>query len=301
MESFIKWGNEKRQLDEVLGLAAVAAGAIGGVGTYLWQNGKKRRDKRSDFWVYKKDAPEAERQKTFAGDLIVRMVRTGELKMTDLIAPPGSQNWETIKDAKKLLPFDQITKGKARDDTVWWAWLNGERVKYNSSKEFAQAIAKREVEADTKVFRNGYDDWMPYKSKDVQDDMHRYVDAEPPTLGNQKFIGAKTLYLMRGKEQPPIKFEDLGGKVKMGVINDDSYVWVQGYKRDWVRFKEIKHMVPSIGQAVKTNPRGMFGKLGQFAKNAKTKSINPWSNDHKDQYIRDADTKDRTPAPSPAL
>lgn len=295
MESFTKWGNEKRQLDEVLGTAM----AVGGLTYYLWQKGRQRKEKKSDFWVYKKDAPEAERQKTFKGDEIVRMVRTGELKQTDLVFPPGAQNWQSIKDARKFLPFNQITKGKSRDDTVWWAWINGEKVKYNSSKEFAQAIAKREVEGDTKVFRNGYDDWMPYKSKDVQDDMHKYVEAEPPSVGDQKFMGAKTIYLVRGQQQEPIKFEDLAGKVKAGIVNDETYVWVKGYKKDWVRFKEIKKMVPSIGQAATTNPRGMFGKLGQMAKNAATKSINPWSKDHDDKYLRDADAKDRTPTPTP--
>lgn len=294
MESFVKWGKEKRQLDEVLATTIAGGALAAGTASFLWQRGLTKKEQRGDFWVYNKRADEGDRKKVFKGIDIVKMVRTGELQQEDLVYPDGAQNWMTIKDAaaKKYLSFGRVTKGKAGDETVWWAYIDGKKVKFNSSKEFAQAIAKRDVEPDTLVYRNGYDDWMPYKHKDVQDDMYQYVEAEPPSLGEEKLFGAKTYYILNGKKVGPIKFEELGKEVKQGFVRDDSYVWVQGHSKDWVRFKTIKKMVPSVGQAHVASPRSGLsavakgiGKVGNwFTSNRAERDSG---------YLKAADDKDR--------
>jgi hypothetical protein len=300
MESFITWGKEKRKLNHIIqeeqlneiGLGTVVAPLAAGVAYYLWQKGRARKEKKDDFWVFKKDAPEGEQKKVFSGKEVVRMVRTGELKADDLFYPPqkpGPQNWMKISDGKRFLPFNQVSQGKATDRTIWWAWIDGQKVKYDGSKAFAQAVAKRDIKPDTKVFRNGYDDWLPYSHKDVQDDIHKFVRVEPPTLGAEKLIGKPTLVSKDGK-QLKMKFEDLATLVKRGEINANTWIWIKDFNNGkWIKFKEVEKMVPSMGQAPVVRPRGTLGKIGKW--------MGSIGRDKDDSYIQRADDKARTPTP----
>ena len=87
MESFVKWGKEKRQLDEVLG-TALGVGAVVGGTVYLWNKGAERADAKNKWWVYKRDA-EGDKKKAFDGISIVKMYHSGELKKDDFFIPPG--------------------------------------------------------------------------------------------------------------------------------------------------------------------------------------------------------------------
>lgn len=269
MESFVKWGKEKRQLDEIVG-TALAAGALGGAAWGAIKGGLGERGKRNSqrgmFWVYKKDKPREEgvNPTQIDGIKIVQMYRTHQLHDDDMIWAQGSQNWKQIKDAKKYLPFNRVSKGVADDKTVWWAYIDGHVMKFIGSKEFADAIAKRWVKADTMVKRYGYDEWLPYKHKDVQDDMHKYVNATTPTLGVEKFIGKKAAYIDVRGQKVDVKFEDLAKLAAKGIIQDDTSVWISGLSgKKWFDFKQLEDILPSLGQAHVTNQRGVFGKLGK--------------------------------------
>ena len=292
MESFIKWGNEKHKLNHMMLEGIAERNELRGVfglsePKTMWQNGSIKKIKPTNFWVFKKSAPQDNQQKSFDGETIVKMLRTGELSNNDMLYPPGSQNWIKIRDAKRLLPFNRVSKGKAGPDTIWWAWPNGKQKKYNSSKEFAQAIAAREVGSNTLVFRNGYDEKLPYSDRDVQDDMHQFIVAEPPSLGNTALMGARTIYLKNGK-RIIIKFEDLIDEMKIGRVRNDTLVWVQGYKKDWSPFSEIKKMLPSVGQAPTSNPRGALSSLSK-----KLMGVIRGKPDADDSYIQNADHADR--------
>jgi hypothetical protein len=270
MESFVKWGKEKRQLDEIVG-TALAAAALGGAAYGAIKGGLgergKRKDQRGMFWLYRPDKPREDgvNPVQMDGIKIVQLYRINQVHPEDMIWVQGEQNWNQIKDAKKYLPFSRVSKGVANDKTVWWAYLDGHAYKFVGSKEFADAVAKRWIKPDTMVKRYGYDDWLPYKHKDVQDDMHQYVAATTPTLGAEEFAGKNAAYINAFGRKVDVKFEDLAKLAAKGVIRDDTSVWIAGFDgKKWHDFKELEHLLPSLGQAHVPNPRGRLAKFGKF-------------------------------------
>lgn len=299
MESFVKWGREKRQLDEVLGkvlgtgaigagvagaaitggvLPAVGAMAVTGGVLYLWARGANRRDAHNDFWVYKRDA-EGEKKKAFDGVSIVKMFDSGELKATDFFVPPGAQNWHKIGDDLKRhhagktdrwLPWDQSKSGgkihtKVTDDTKWVAYIDGKRVTFPKTSDFVKAVRNREIEKDTHVWHDGYGQkWKKYSDRDVQSEIAPFVAkmgsaGDLPTMGDEKLLGAPAKYLIGGKVHHTT-FEDLAN---LG-LSDDTYVFVRKHKNAWLRYKEIKKLLPSVGQADELNPRGGLHNFGRW-------------------------------------
>jgi hypothetical protein len=290
METFMKWGREKKRLDEIFDPLSMVGSAAGGAVLGLYTHNQKQRGKmKGEFWVYNKDAPEADRKFKATGIEIVQMMRTGDLSPDDFVWVVDAQNWLPIKSAKKYLPFHIVTKGKADKDTVWWAFVGGKVVKFPNSEAFAQAVAKREIEADTKVFRYGYDDWLPYKHQDVQDDIGQFVAQTEPTLGDTKFLGAKTYYQVNGRQYGPIKFEELVQKLKQDYINDESFVWVKGFRgREWVKFKEVKKLLPSLGQAHVRTERGLLSSVWKGAKRLAHKDWGRNKPGNQTDYLRHA-------------
>ena len=281
MESFVKWGNEKRQLNEILGTAAVTIPTVGAA-IYLWKNGRNKKDSKSDFWVFKRDAEKGDQKKVFDGPAIIGMYDEGILKDKDLFIPQGAQNWMKIGDAKnsgKFLPWSMSkTVGKAGtivdDNTKWVAIIDGKRKTYEGSPAFAKAISSGEVDKGTHVWHDGYGQkWKKYGDKDVDDDIAKYVAKEIPSLGDTDIMGAETWYGSNGNKNGPIEFMDLATK----NLQDDNWVWVKGVTDGWVRFKEVKNKLPRLGQAHVSSPRGLLGQW-MFGKNktAYTKPDDAW-------------------------
>jgi hypothetical protein len=287
METFVKWGQEKRQLNEVLGTLAAGAAVglpVAGI-AYLWTKGGDRtnKHKKQTWWVYKSNAPEGQKKKTFDGVSIVKMFRSGELTKDDLFIPPGATNWRKIgydRVNERKLPWNQVGEGgedktgwfgdkgrthvRVKDDTKWVAFIDGNRVNYANTKEFVKAIFKRDIEADTWVWHDGYgQNWKKFSHKTVQSEIAPFlkkVDADTlPTLGDEKLFGAEAKYLIAGKVHFT-KFEDLPSL----KLRDDTYVFVRKYKNEWVRYKELKKILPSIGQAATVTPRGKMSNMWRY-------------------------------------
>lgn len=199
----------------------------------------------------------------FDGSTVVKMYDAREIDDNDWFTPPGAQNWMKIGDSikkNKYLPWNKsILVGKktlrAQDDTKWLAAIDGEKKRFNSSQEFAAAIAKGDIDTGTLVWHNGYKSWKKYGDRDVDDDIAPYLAKETPHKGDMTLMDSPTKYNLRGTATP-INFEDLAG---IGLA-DDAYVWVKDYKNAWIRFKEIKKKLPKLGQAHRSNPRGKLAR-----------------------------------------
>ncbi len=287
MESFNKWGNEKRQLNEILGLGAAVAGAFGA--RELLRRRRENKDQNGIWHLWDRNKRETIKIK---GIEIVQKILTHDLDWNDLVAPPGAQNWMKIKDAEHDLPFDSVDSGKATSHTIWWANIpDGDKptTEFDSSEEFAQAIVARKIKPDTLVKRMGYKRWKKYSDKDVQDDMAPFVSKLAPHLGEPELIGRETHVGVGGKQYGPYKFEDLVRLFKEKKINDKTWVHIKGYADDeWVRFIQVKEQLPSLGQAHVNDPRGTW---------TKKRSLNPLKAAVPDylQKAHDAHRAARTP------
>lgn len=255
METFKTWATEKRDLNEVLGTLATAA-AVGTGVAYLRNRRRNRKEQEGKWAIYQKGMTAPEK---VTGVEVVQRLRLNKITGDTLVVPPGEQNWRKLSDAKKYLPFKATTKGQVDKDTVWFVYIDPQNPQKASNEEVAQLVSARKIQGETFIWRAGYDKPLKYKNQDVQDELKQFVDQELPSLGDTDLHDKKCKYQVNGTTYGPIPLIDLP---KTKFITDATWVWVIG-GGNWVKYREIKDKLPSVGQAHTATDRGILSRVGK--------------------------------------